>query len=153
MRQRHIVVPLSGARPGSIRTFFTGLLAALNPRVARPAKQPFGYHAVIDLTGCNSRITTKSEIERWVRELVLLLDMKAYGPCQVVYFGEESPLTCGYTAAQLIHTSNIGGHFVDATGAAHLDVFSCKPFDAHAAVNHAVAFFGAEGVTASLLIR
>jgi S-adenosylmethionine/arginine decarboxylase-like enzyme len=90
----------------------------------------WGYHLSLDLGGCDkTRITDREHLVAWVKHLVAAIDMKAYGEPECVHFAEHDPGKAGYTLTQLIETSNICGHFVDATGEAYIDVFSCKPFD------------------------
>jgi S-adenosylmethionine decarboxylase len=102
----------------------------------------WGYHASIDMTGCNKdKITNKDHIITFVKELVEAIDMKAYGEPECVYFAEHDPSKAGFTLTQLIETSNICAHFVDKTGEVYLDVFSCKPFDAEAAAGVAAKYF------------
>jgi S-adenosylmethionine/arginine decarboxylase-like enzyme len=90
----------------------------------------WGYHVSLDMGGCNKKkITDREHLISWVKALVDAIDMKAYGEPEAVHFAEHDPGKAGYTVTQLIETSNICGHFVDATGEAYIDVFSCKPFD------------------------
>lgn len=105
----------------------TGLLATGDVNLPR---FEFGLHLIMDLAGCDKQlIEDQNIIGEWAVELVRLLDMRAYGEPQIVWFGEEKPVTAGYTAVQLIHTSSIVGHFSGHLRTAHLDVFSCKTFD------------------------
>ena len=55
--------------------------------------------------------------------------MKAYGEPILEHFAVHDPKAAGYSLVQLIETSAITGHFVDKTGEAFLDIFSCKSFD------------------------
>jgi S-adenosylmethionine/arginine decarboxylase-like enzyme len=90
--------------------------------------QYWGYHLVIDASGCDhDAITSGDQIRAFCKELVRRIDMVAYGPPQVVMFGEGGKK--GYTLVQLIETSNITAHFVEETNDIYLDVFSCKEFD------------------------
>ena len=77
--------------------------------------------------------------------------MKAYGPPQIVHFGEGGK--AGYTLVQLIETSNIMAHFVEETNDAYVDVFSCKEFrkeDVEAVLRK---YFGPEHISTTTLIR
>lgn len=90
----------------------------------------WGYHCSVDVAGCDkSKITDGEHIAAFCKSLVEAIDMKAYGEPQVVHFAEHDPGKAGFTLTQLIETSNICAHFVDATGEMYLDVFSCKEFD------------------------
>lgn len=123
------------------------------PGAAATRPTPFGKHLIVDLTGCSWRISDGDEIAAYAVEAVALLGMTAYGSPWIHHFGHASPLTSGYTLFQPIETSNIGGHFVDSHGTAHLDVFSCQDFDDAAAVAHAKQFFDAATVVATVLYR
>jgi S-adenosylmethionine/arginine decarboxylase-like enzyme len=102
----------------------------------------WGYHMSLDLAGCPREvISSKDIIIAFVKELVEKIDMKAYGEPECVHFAEHDPGKAGYTLTQLIETSNICGHFVDATGEAYIDVFSCKHFDPEAVMDVAEKWF------------
>jgi S-adenosylmethionine/arginine decarboxylase-like enzyme len=103
---------------------------------------PWGLSTAVDLYQCNSRtIRDTGEIKRFVVELCDLIQMKRYGDCQVVHFGEGR--VAGYSMTQLIETSLISGHFANDTNAAYLDIFSCKPYDPEIVERFAKTFFGA----------
>jgi len=54
---------------------------------------------------------------------------------------------------QLIETSNICAHFVDATGEAYIDVFSCKDFDIDVVMETITEFFGPDSISMYQLER
>jgi S-adenosylmethionine/arginine decarboxylase-like enzyme len=88
----------------------------------------WGYHLIINAAKCNKKaITSPDIIEKFVKDLVMQIDMVAYGEPQIIHFGEGNK--AGYTLVQLIETSNICAHFCDDTGDAYIDVFSCKPYN------------------------
>jgi S-adenosylmethionine/arginine decarboxylase-like enzyme len=88
----------------------------------------WGVEVMLDCYACDkSKITDKTNIENFARELVERIDMVAYGDPQVVLFGSGNKQ--GYTLVQLIETSNIVAHFCDESGDAYLNVFSCKNFN------------------------
>lgn len=102
----------------------------------------WGYHMSLDMAGCNKdKITSKEHIIAFVKELVNAIDMKAYGEPECVHFAEHDAGKAGYTLTQLIETSNICAHFVDATGECYLDIFSCKEFDPQVAAEVAGRYF------------
>jgi len=78
-----------------------------------------------------------------VLELCELIDMKRYGECHVVNFGEEERVA-GFSMFQLIETSNISGHFANASNAAYLNIFSCKMYNTELVEDFAKKFFEAE---------
>jgi S-adenosylmethionine/arginine decarboxylase-like enzyme len=102
----------------------------------------WGYHLSLDMAGCDQKaITSKENIIAFTKALVKAINMKAYGEPECVHFAEHDPGKAGYTMTQLIETSNICAHFVDATGEVYLDVFSCKDFDPEAVVRVADEYF------------
>ena len=103
---------------------------------------PWGVAAAVDCYECDSSlIRSKSEIQRFTQELVDHIDMKAFGPCHVVHFGEDERVA-GFSMFQLIETSCISAHFANATNTAYIDIFSCKAFDIDEAAQFCHRFFG-----------
>jgi S-adenosylmethionine/arginine decarboxylase-like enzyme len=92
------------------------------------SKRPtWGYHLTVDARDCDPEaMRSKSTIAAFSKELVDAIDMVAYGPPQIVMFGNG--YRKGYTLVQLIETSNIAAHFVEETNDIYLDIFSCKQF-------------------------
>ncbi len=110
--------------------------------VRSDAGKEFGWHVTIDLVGCNENVLHAEAIQKYSADLVKALDMKPYGECQTPYFGVESDTTKGHSLVQLIETSLISGHFSDFYRSAHIDIFSCKPYDAKAALVFTLEHFG-----------
>ena len=116
--------------------------------VQRPAIQeaatPWGILTSVDLYGCNPETIRDAEkIKRFVSELCERIDMKRFGECQVVHFGQDERVA-GYSMIQLIETSLISGHFANQSNAAYLDIFSCKPYDPDEVAEFSRTFFQAE---------
>lgn len=72
---------------------------------------------------------SKRMVEDFIKELVQRIDMEPIGEPWIEYTAGHDPNKAGFTATQIIVTSSIVAHFVDATGSIYLDVFSCKNFD------------------------
>jgi S-adenosylmethionine/arginine decarboxylase-like enzyme len=88
----------------------------------------WGSELSLDCGVCNPiNIRDPLLIKAFLRDLVKAIDMVAYGDPIVVHFGTEDKM--GYTAIQLIETSNICCHFSEDTGSAFINVFSCKRFN------------------------
>ena len=105
---------------------------------------PWGTAVSIDLYECNPEtIRSEAKIKQFTKELVDLIEMKSFGPCHVVHFGEEERVA-GFSMFQLIETSCISGHFANQTNAAYLDIFSCKPFCAKLSEDFCKDFFQAK---------
>ena len=109
--------------------------------------EPWGWSTVVDLKGCNPEyIRSESKIKEFTKELIDLLEMKAFGECHVVKFGED-PRVTGYSMFQLIETSCITAHFAEDTNSIYLDIFSCKDYDSTQAAEFTKKFFEAESYT------
>lgn len=85
-------------------------------------------------------------IREYVHQLCELIDMKRFGECQVVHFGEDEKVA-GFSMVQLIETSLISGHFANATNSAYLDIFSCKSYDPAVVAEFTKNFFKGDSVT------
>jgi S-adenosylmethionine/arginine decarboxylase-like enzyme len=70
----------------------------------------------------------------------------------VVNFGEDERIA-GYSMTQLIETSLISGHFVNANNYIYMDVFSCKPYDPTAVIAFTKKFFEAKEANPHIIIR
>ncbi|HTM64111.1 MAG TPA: S-adenosylmethionine decarboxylase [Gammaproteobacteria bacterium] len=92
-------------------------------------EESWGLSCSVDVKNCNPVIIRSAELIRdYVVKLCELIEMKRFGECQVVHFGEDEKVA-GYSMVQLIETSLISGHFANATNAAYIDIFSCKTYD------------------------
>lgn len=103
----------------------------------------WGISTAIDLFECRPmEMRSPSYIRDFLRELVKLLDMKAFGEPFVERFGSGDKF--GYSAVQLIETSAIVCHFDETNNNAYIDIFSCKDYDADRAVDFCMKAFAAE---------
>jgi S-adenosylmethionine/arginine decarboxylase-like enzyme len=146
------------------------------PLTEEDTRGAFGMQLLIDLADCNPEtIRSKRELRRFARELCEVIDMQRYrgpifaGAVQALLmrfartvrakrFALDNPHAGGYTVVsswlvQLIYTSNVTGHLVEANNTACFDVFSCKPFSPDAATAFVMRFFGARQVDARVVIR
>lgn len=113
----------------------------------------WGMSASIDLHNCNPlTIRSADKIKQFVIELCDLIDMKRFGDCEVVNFGEDEKVA-GYSMKQFIETSMISAHFANATNTTYLDVFSCKWYDPGIVAEFALIFFGAEEYDIRVTLR
>ena len=67
-------------------------------------------------------------------------------------FGDAKEIA-GYSLAQLIETSSVTGHFVDATGEVYLDIFSCSAFDESVALNVVESYLQTQTISMTSLRR
>lgn len=106
-------------------------------------RKAWGMSAMINLKNCNTDlIKSAAHIQDYVIQLCKLIEMTRYGDVQIVKFGAGDK--AGYSMVQLIETSCITAHFSDDTGAAYIDIFSCKPFTPAEAAEFSKKFFEAQ---------
>jgi S-adenosylmethionine/arginine decarboxylase-like enzyme len=116
-------------------------------------ESPWGLAAAIDLAGCAAALIRDPEhIERFVIALCEEIGMRRFGAPLIVRFGAD-PRVSGYSLAQLIETSLISGHFAEASDAAYLDIFSCKPYRPYQAARFCGAWFGAATARLTVTLR
>jgi len=116
-------------------------------------ENPWGMSTCVDLYECSPEVIRSADkIRQFVDELVKLIDMKKFGECSVVNFG-DNPRVSGFSMTQLIETSLISGHFADNTNAAYLDIFSCKAYPPYKAAEFCQQFFGAKKVEVKVNFR
>ena len=109
-------------------------------------KNLYGIETVIDLHGCEREaISSEPKLREYLKKIVKALDMVAYGPPFVERFGFNADHTAGYSIVQLIETSSVTGHFSESFLSAHINIFSCKPYDTENAFEFTKEFFGATG--------
>lgn len=117
------------------------------------SKNIWGLLTSIDAKNCDpAKIRDAKYIENYVIELCKYIDMKRFGPCQVVHFGEDDKVA-GYSMTQLISTSCLSAHFANATNTSYIDIFSCKYYDAEKAAKFTADFFGSKEYTFNMLLR
>ena len=113
----------------------------------------WGLSSSVDLYDCDPEIIRSAEkIKEYVIELCKLIDMKRFGECTVVNFGEDEKVA-GYSMTQLIETSLISGHFANKTNAAYLDIFSCKYYEPSVVEEFSRNFFKAKNSNLKYTLR
>lgn len=114
----------------------------------------WGYHLILDCKGCNrSEIASKENLKAFIKSLVEEIDMKAFGEPVLEHFATHDADKAGFSLVQLIETSSITGHFVDKSGDAYLDIFSCKPFSMEIAKGVVTKFFHPQKIKVHYLTR
>jgi S-adenosylmethionine/arginine decarboxylase-like enzyme len=112
-------------------------------------KKPWGMNVSIDLHDCDPKmIRDEKVIIKFIESLVKHIKMKAYGEPMIENFG-ANPKVTGISAMQLIETSGITMHFVNAINAAYIDIFSCKPFKPHETAHFCKKYLKASDVVVS----
>lgn len=116
-------------------------------------RNPWGMSTCVDLKDCDPEIIRNAEkIKQFVDELVKLIDMKKFGDCVCVDFG-DNPRVSGFSMTQLIETSLISGHFANNSNSAYLDIFSCKAYPPYKAAEFCKNFFKAKEVEVKVNFR
>jgi S-adenosylmethionine/arginine decarboxylase-like enzyme len=87
----------------------------------------WGKELILDCGKGNSATRDKNAIRDFLLDLVPSIKMESFGEPILEHFGNDD--ATGWTAIQLITTSNITIHFCDKTGDVYLNLFSCKDFD------------------------
>lgn len=111
----------------------------------------WGYHLMLDCSGCNEEVKSPETIKMFNDELVKRIEMVPYGPPQIVRFGEG--YLAGITLMQLIETSNINCHFCDDPATMYLDVFSCKSYDTNIVIEMVKKYFRPEKIRVNYITR
>lgn len=104
----------------------------------------WGLETLIDLKECSpEKIRDKVIIQRYIDEVIELIDMKKFGTASIIHFGSKKEVM-GYTFMQLIETSLISGHCIEHSNSACINIFSCKIYDPMVASNFTASFFDAK---------
>ena len=115
--------------------------------------QPWGVLTSVDLYGCDPEaIRDAGTIEAFVVNLCEKIEMKRFGDCKIVHFGEDEKIA-GYSVTQLIETSLISGHFANASNTAYLDIFSCKFYEPREVAEFALSYFKGDHYKMQIAMR
>lgn len=108
---------------------------------------PYGKELILDLHFCDTSKFNRIDLENYFKEMCILLDMER---CELFWWDDEGlpPEECqtephlkGTSAVQFIMTSNITIHTLDILARVYLNIFSCKEFDAHNAMEYSRDYF------------
>ena len=128
---------------------------------AKPSRREsdYGKELILDLHSCNPLLFTHYKINKYFKELCVLIDMEA---CKVTWWDDlhtpdaekqTLPHTTGTSAVQFILTSSIVIHTLDILERAYINVFSCKDFDEELAKQFTVKYFKGEIVAWHCITR
>lgn len=107
----------------------------------------YGKELILDLHNCDPTTFNRKSIKQYFIKLCNLIDMErsklSWWDDHGVSTGEEQtePHLKGTTAVQFILTSNIVIHTLDLLGTVYINIFSCKDFNANAAMNFTEKWF------------
>jgi S-adenosylmethionine/arginine decarboxylase-like enzyme len=111
-----------------------------------------GQLTIIDLNECDKNLVKdKDALERFTIRLSEIIEMEREGRPIIKRFGKGK--LRGYTAIQLIQTSNIIVHLDEYERKVFIDIFSCKEFDAVKAKQFSQQFFNAGKAVLKTIIR
>lgn len=110
----------------------------------------WGYHLLLDLKDCKNM--TDIAIEKFVIDLLPKIRMTPVGVPHIEYLLPKTP-NAGYSMVQMIQTSNLTAHFVDATREGYVDLFSCKAFDQQVVIDTVQHWFKPEHIKITFLER
>ncbi|OGR22253.1 MAG: S-adenosylmethionine decarboxylase [Desulfobacterales bacterium RIFOXYA12_FULL_46_15] len=128
-------------------------MATENAIKPEEALNVWGIASAIDIYDCiPEKIRDAEVIKQFVIELCDLIEMKRFGECKVVHFGEDDKVA-GFSMVQLIETSLISAHFANQTNTTYLDVFSCKTYDPEKVRAFAQNYFGGSFSSINVTLR
>jgi S-adenosylmethionine decarboxylase len=109
-------------------------------RAADTGEEHWGYHLILDCSGCNQKVDDPPTVTAYLKEMVQALKMVAVGEPLVHQFtgGEEGR---GTTGIQIITTSSFTFHSDDDADQAYIDIFSCKEFEPQTAIDLTDRYF------------
>ena len=87
-------------------------------------KEHWGFHLIVDCSGCNPAINNGQKITSFIKHLVTEIKMNA-----------------------------VGMHGDNRVGSMYIDIFSCKPFDLKVAVKTVVEYFSPKFHNSMFLYR
>lgn len=123
------------------------------PIVKFDEKLCWGLLTSLDIENCNPEFIRSAEkIKEYVLTLCDLIEMKRFGECHVVHFGEDERVA-GYSMFQLIETSCISGHFANETNRSYIDIFSCKCYDPKVVAEFTKDFFEGDKTRVNVVNR
>ena len=121
--------------------------------------QPYGFELILDLHGCDPTTFTRRSIRKYFKKLCELIDMKR---CKLSWWDDYglAPEECqtephlkGISAIQFILTSNMTIHTLDLLESTYINIFSCKDFDADAAMKFSADWFKGEIINSHVIER
>lgn len=116
-------------------------------------KDPWGILTSVDIYEADIELMQNAEkIERFVYELCDLINMKRFGKCRIIHFGNDKKVE-GFSMTQMIETSLISGHFANASSSIYIDVFSCKFYEPRQVAEFATSFFKGDNYKIHIAMR
>ena len=108
----------------------------------------YGMEAVIDCYYCNPKLFTREHLRKYFKSLVKRIDMQA----EELFFWDNN-VADELMAVQFIITSNITVHCLHKLERVYVNIFSCKEFNAHDAMQYTQNFFEARKISEKTVLR
>lgn len=129
-------------------------MAKLFFKKIKKKKNIYGRELILDLNDCDSGIIrSKEKILEYSDRLCNLIRMKKFREPIIERFGFGEDYAAGFSLVQLIETSSVTAHFSEMWNSAHINIFSCKPFNHKIAKEFSQKFFKAKKVKNRFIIR
>jgi len=119
----------------------------------------YGKELIIDLKECDVSRFTRAALKDFCVQLCKTIDMKPAKICFWDYDGDEPAKAeapahlAGTSVVQFIETSNITIHALDKLKEVYINIFSCKPFVHHRALQFAIDYFDGRVVKTTIVTR
>ena len=115
--------------------------------------KPYGWELILDLYDCDfKRISQSKLLKQFIKELCdKNLKVRREGKLIMKHYGQAH--LEGYSIIQLIESSSIVGHFSEQRKSAHIDIFSCAPFDRNLVKSFSKKFFKAKKCVNRYIVR
>jgi len=118
----------------------------------------WGLSTSLDLHNCDPELVeNKDKIKEYLITLCdKVINIERYGEPIIYRFGKKEDGVEGYTAIQLVVTSDVACHFgvdLNGKGYAYIDIFSCAPYDPEKATKFTAEFFRAKSYNKNVLYR
>ena len=118
-----------------------------------PEPSGFGKELLLDLYGCNPDVLrSRDALVNYNSLLAKLLEMEPVGEVIIPEKYGKGTLY-GHSSVQFIQTSSILVHIIEAMLEAHINIFSCKDFNAEEATTFTEKFFKARKIKSKTLLR
>jgi S-adenosylmethionine decarboxylase len=117
-------------------------------------KKYWGHHLMLDCGECDIlAMQNKNHIEKWIKSLVVDIDMEPIGEPWIAQVEIDKPERTGHVAMQAIVSSHISAHFVDSVRQVYVDVFSCRKFDKETVKQSIIKYFDAGAIREYAITR
>ncbi|HLD21978.1 MAG TPA: S-adenosylmethionine decarboxylase [Patescibacteria group bacterium] len=117
-------------------------------------KEPFGYHLMVDLYGCNkSQINSLDFCYNFLDTLPTRIGMDKQSPPYIFRSPENYPGKAGLSGWVPIIQSGISIHTLTETQFVSIDVYSCVCFDQDKVIKEIVQYFNPEKIEKNFVQR